>query len=86
MNDQFALSIEHRHGRNVSVHPAEEEARAQLLEYVQQWWEAEIHDVDLPENPEEAIEDYFERVPDEFYTIDPCSVKSPISVETPEEA
>lgn len=54
------LAISHEFGVDTSVHESRKEAEAALLRYVEGWWEDETRGaVPMPEDPAQAIEDYF---------------------------
>lgn len=55
------LTIEHRHGLNVSAHSTKDLAYAALLRYVEEWWEQELSD-EMPSDRDAAIDAYFENV------------------------
>jgi len=65
----WALSVTHRHGVNLGIFMTEEEAWANLADYVDGEWEQEIAALeDAPEKPadrEEMIEVYFQEMEDE---------------------
>jgi hypothetical protein len=63
------LTIEHKHGENVSVHRTAAGAQEKLHGYVIEWWEHEISDEPMPEDAEEAIKAYFDQVDHEFNSI-----------------
>ena len=59
--------LTHRHGDDVLVFASEELAYATLFNYVKEWWETECPaDAEMPDDPKEAIEAYFELVEDEW--------------------
>lgn len=70
----WVLAIDHRHGTNLTVHRSEEGACASLLAYVQDNWTQELGQAVQPNDEDELIETYFERVEDESYTIEPAEV------------
>jgi len=47
------------------VRPTREEAEAELLDYVKENWDAKMGD-DPPEDDDEPVEQYFDRVLEEF--------------------
>lgn len=75
----FILTVETRSGgAGVSVHPSKEAADAALYAYVAEEWDGEVNggmepgDEDyepIPEDPEVAVQAYFEKVPSEGGTI-----------------
>jgi hypothetical protein len=65
----WILTIEHKHGTDVYAHKTEAGAKGALLDYVQEWWSIEVGDEPIPENPDAAIERYFEEACNEFYSI-----------------
>ena len=72
----WVLTIEHRHGHDTSVHQSEDGARNWLAEYVREWWNdgGWLDDEQPPEDDSEAIDLYFEKVGDEYYSLDQCAV------------
>ena len=47
------------------IHSSEEEAQAELVEYVRENWDAKM-DEDPPEDEDELIEQYFDQVLEEY--------------------
>lgn len=68
------LIIDHRHGRNVSLHRTIEAASAELLQYVNEWWDHEFPNTPKPAGSE-AIDAYFEKHAQEFYSIEQSSLE-----------
>jgi hypothetical protein len=69
----WTCSITHRHGSFVTVHTSKTLARAAVATYVTEQWPNEIGD-EMPDDPEEAIEQYFEEVEGEYADIDDTEV------------
>lgn len=65
----WLLAVEHRHGRDESVHASEEDARNTLHAYVEEWWDREVRDAPIPPDRDRAIDAYFEAVDNEFHSI-----------------
>jgi hypothetical protein len=65
----FTLTIEHRHGTDVTVHRTREAARAALHAYVVDWWEKEGVGGEMPSDLDEAITAYFDQVDGEYHSI-----------------
>jgi hypothetical protein len=63
------LVIDHRHGRDYWVFTTEEAACAQLDAYVQDWWEKEMDEAPMPDDPDERSEQYFDCNEDESFDI-----------------
>lgn len=64
--------IEHRYGTDAMVFRSEEEAWAQLVDWVKHWWSTEFaqtDDIVRPEDDSEAVRMYFEHTQDESYTL-----------------
>lgn len=81
MSTVWILTIDHRHGRDISVNETEEGALAACAEYGRQWWSELVgrnDDVELPEEPPtdnvEAIKLYFDTVGDEYYELEQAAV------------
>ena len=70
------LSISHRHGTDTTVHISLAAAREALHAWVVEWWDKEIPNRPRPEDPEEAIQMYFERVSDEGADLFPCTIEA----------
>lgn len=72
------LSIEHRHGTDHYVCASEDVATRELDNYVQQWWEQELPDKPMPEDPNQRIVRYFDAMGDcsqpEYYNIERLEV------------
>lgn len=68
----WVLTIDHRHGSNVSVFANDLLALAELAGYVREWWHDGGWPLDetAPEDDGEAINQYFENVGDEFYSLE----------------
>jgi hypothetical protein len=67
----YLVSIEHDHGINHSLHRTEDEARAEVYEFVECWWENELSlPSAMPGDRDEAIEAYFEGVERESYEVE----------------
>ena len=48
-----------------TIHPRREEAEAELVDYVRKMWDAKM-DQDPPEDDDEAIGQYFDKVLEEY--------------------
>jgi hypothetical protein len=68
------LRVEHRHGDDLSLHPTYAAAKADLVDYVWTWWSRELPDDPEPDDDDEAIAWYFDRLEDEGYCIEPVTV------------
>jgi hypothetical protein len=64
------LLIDHRHGADLTLHPAYDAAMAALVGYVRYWWADELPDEPEPANDEAAVARYFDRLEDEDYRIE----------------
>ena len=60
--------VEHRHGQNVYADRTKRGLLDQLYEYVQEWWESEIPNEDMPTDlpRKEVIDQYFSKVGHEW--------------------
>lgn len=56
----WTLTINHKHGSDVSVYVSKEAATIGLAEYVDNWWQREMGDEVRPADNIEAIEAYFD--------------------------
>jgi hypothetical protein len=65
----FVLTVEHRHGRDISVSETEDGAWASLYNWVQLFWDQDCEGLEMPDDSEIAIEKYFEHVTYEWYRI-----------------
>jgi len=64
--------VEHRHGQNVYVARTEYGVLDQLYDYVQEWWDSEIPDEEMPTDlpKKEVIDQYFSKVgPERLETL-----------------
>lgn len=66
----WVLVIEHRHGANTYVHKTEAGAQQSLRAYVDDNWAQELGTRPVPDDEEDMIAEYFERVDDEHYSLD----------------
>ncbi len=57
-----------------SVHLSEEGAKSQLLQFVSEYWDEEMGDRVQPEDPMQAIDQYFNASEDEYWWIHECEV------------
>ena len=64
----FVLTIEHRHGTNMSVHDTKPHAASKLYNYIHLWWSDHIQK-DKPKNIGKAIDMYFNINEDESWEI-----------------
>ena len=72
----WVLFIEHRHGTDTSVHTTREAAGDALYEYVSEWWNEEMWPELVPEDKDQAIMEYFDRMQDtEGAVISKCEVE-----------
>ena len=75
----YVLTIEHRHGTNISVHQTRAGAEASLDEYVREYWHelSRERPPEMPKAAEERIEIYFEDHPqNETFDIVECEVQA----------
>ena len=70
----WILAIDHDYGTNLSAHKTETGARDNLAGYVAEWWHREMGTEPLPDEPDEAIDVYFERVENESYTLEESAI------------
>lgn len=76
------LTIDHRHGSNVYVCRNEDVAEQELLTFVKEWWDEIPGMEDMPSDPWEAINAYFEaHADDEWYSMDSEDVIEPSEVQ-----
>lgn len=78
MTKLYTAIINGRHGGMIATNAwaTWNEAQAEVLAWVQEWWPSEIgNDTPIPDNPEDAIRQYFENVDDEDYEI--CDLTLP---------
>lgn len=64
----YPAIIEHRHGTDLYLGKSEDELKDKIYEYVDNWWTDELPLEDMPEDRDEAINNYFELVEGEFVT------------------
>jgi hypothetical protein len=84
----YVLIIEHRHGRNVSVHYSDEEASIEVAAYCRDWWDREVSvrkhgftsedtpTEPMPDDPGQLIAQYFEAADDESWSVEECDFPS----------
>jgi len=63
-----------RDGVNSYVAVSEEALRNEIFEYVKLWWQDELGNLPIPQDRDEAIEAYFEKVESETCTIDSTTI------------
>lgn len=69
----WVLAIYHKHGTDLEVFDNDEKARASLYDFVVDYWDE--RDGPMPEDPTDAISDYFAtHVGEEGYEITECPV------------
>lgn len=69
------LSITHRHGVNLTVHPSRADLDATLDAYVKEWWKDEMGDEPMPSDRADAYDMYFDHVEDEFCDIESHTIE-----------
>ena len=62
--------LSRRDGVSTHVAVSEDALRDEILEYVKEWWQEEIGDLPMPQDRDQAIEAYFEKVESETFMID----------------
>ena len=76
-NIVHVLIIEHKHGRDVSVHETDQDALDTVLAYCEQWWS---HEFSEPMPQENVVLEYFANMRDrdgeENFEIAECEVQS----------
>jgi len=70
----YVTSIEHKYGTNIYVNKTEEGARTEIEDYVIENWDSEMPKGQLIQVSENAVEDYFNEVEEEFYFTEFCEV------------
>lgn len=75
MGTVWVLRVDHRHGADVTVHSSVAAAKESLREWVHSWWDETAGRCGAPDappdNPDEAIQFYFEAMAgEESYAID----------------
>lgn len=72
----WALHLETSEGHVVFAFWSEDALIKYLFEYVSEWWERELPEGGpIPDDPREAINDYFDYVDGEDYTYDYVDVE-----------
>lgn len=67
----FVLAIDIDESISVWVYSTYEAAKQRLFEYVSKYWASEIDDdYDMPDDPDEAIDRYFDEVENEHFTLE----------------
>lgn len=81
MKDPFwATIIETEYGASVDLTGSWVDARSKAFEYVRDYWEEELPEDEIPEDPDEAVSEYFERVSDETLILAPVTFHFPVVV------
>jgi len=62
--------IGNRYGVSTYVAVSEDVLRNEVFEYVKEWWQKEIGDLPIPQDRDQAIEAYFEKIESETCVID----------------
>jgi len=62
MANVYVLLINHSHGSDMFACETASVALSNLFSYVSEWWESEFPDDGMPGAPDEAINEYFERL------------------------
>lgn len=73
----WALTIVHRHGDDTSLFSSHAEAHAALAAFVNEWWPRELADRAKPDDPQEAVDAYFELV-GENYSLTESGITLPV--------
>lgn len=73
----WVTHIHHRHGDDLFAHGSKEGALNHLETYCREWWKYEGIAGHIPDQREELIERYFERMLDfnEWYEMEECEVQ-----------
>lgn len=66
--------IGNNYGVSTYVAVSEDALRDEILEYVKEWWQKEIGDLPMPQDRDQAIEAYFEKVESETCVIDSATL------------
>lgn len=59
VDDVFVLTIEHKHGSDSWVATDQDALTGCLYDFVSSWWEQELGDIPMPDDHDEAIQQYF---------------------------
>jgi len=65
----YILDLANRHGSDLSAHRTEQGVRNAIYSYVVESWHDWFGDKPVPEDIEEAIEEYYEASLDEDYSV-----------------
>jgi hypothetical protein len=60
----FCATISHKHGTNFYVDHTEELLQKQIADFVRENWNLECIEGEIPDNDDEAVEQYFEQMAD----------------------
>lgn len=66
----FVLSVQHRHGTDVTLHPSQEDAYSTLVGYCRDWWTEEGIPGAPPEDPDLLVQGYFDGTMSEGWEIE----------------
>lgn len=72
----FVTTHEHRHGRDVYVWATAHRAELERQRIASDYWEDELAGAEIPDDPREAANAYFDLVDGEFFSVDECEVQS----------
>jgi hypothetical protein len=72
MTTVYVLIIDHKHGRDVSVHETDVDANIQVEHFARDWWSTDGPDEPMPEdNPGDLISRYFD-ASGESWDVEEC--------------
>lgn len=74
METVWVLVINNEYGNSIQASHSEEIVNDILLAYVVEWWDAEITSESIPDDPKEAILQYFDYVEYESYSLELVTV------------
>jgi hypothetical protein len=66
----YAATYEHRHGSDTRVFKTADSAESWRVSIALKWWVEEFGDEPMPTDPDEAANEYWERIEDEWFNYD----------------
>lgn len=72
----YVLIIDHRHGRNVSIHETDVDANVEVANFAREWWETETsgyggESAIMPSDPGQLVSEYFD-ASGEIWSVEEC--------------
>lgn len=73
----FVTVYEHRHGTDVYAFATAQRAELERQRIASEWWSDVFGDgEEMPDDPSEAADIYFDTVTDEYFNVEECEVQA----------